>query len=155
MGYGEGAAEQKENVMKVCICDDMPHVITALEKDLKSDGLRRLDSAHTLPVKLGDDVSIEVDPGPAKVYTIAPSEEVIKSESLWVHETKIKSHFEVRRTVEKIERGNVTFNLKNSRSVNIRLVGSIDIEKKEAEGDSGTASSNSSPIDSGDERSPL
>ena len=30
--YGEGAAEQRENVMKVCICDDLPHVITALEK---------------------------------------------------------------------------------------------------------------------------
>jgi len=154
--FGEAAAEQKENVMKVCICDDMPHVIAALEKDLKSDGLRRLDSAHTLPVKQGDDVSIEVDPGPSKSYTIAPTEDVIKSESLWVVETKIKSHFEVRRTVEKIERGTVTFNLKNNRSVNIRLVGSINIEKKEAEDDSGTASSNSSPRDSSaeDEHSP-
>ena len=47
--------------------------------------------------------------------------------------------------MEKIERGTVTFNLKNNRSVNIRLVGSINIEKKEAEDDSGTASSNSSP----------
>ena len=70
--------------------------------DLKSDGLRRLDSAHTLPVKLGDDVSIEVDPGPAKVYTIAPKEEVIKSESLWVCEAKIKSHFEVRITIREL-----------------------------------------------------
>ena len=70
------------------------------DPDLKSDGLRRLDSAHTLPVKQGDDVSIEVDPGPSKSYTIAPTEDVIKSESLWVVETKIKSHFEVCRQVE-------------------------------------------------------
>ena len=68
--------------------------------DLKLDGLRRLDSAHTLPVKQGNDVSIEVDPGPSKAYTIDPTEDVIKSESLWVVETKIKSHFEVCKQVE-------------------------------------------------------
>ena len=39
----------------------------------------------------------------------------------------------------------MTFNLKNNRSVNIRLVGAIDIEKKEVEDDSGKSSASSSP----------
>ena len=50
--YGEGAAEQKENVMKVCICDDLPHVITALEKGAHSDSevleIEKLVMGHSL-----------------------------------------------------------------------------------------------------------
>ncbi|CAK8694083.1 unnamed protein product [Clavelina lepadiformis] len=91
-------AKKKRQVMKVSICDDLPHVVNAIQKEQKSSPNQELlESGLMLQVAYGRSLTIRVNiTDDYSLCRIAPQQEVeIPTQAIWESNTALATDFNI------------------------------------------------------------